>query len=106
MCLGSQEIVNLIAYNYTALSGQSHTFPSCLFLVCEHSQVIMLISNAKPGDFLLLTGLIPCYVHLTQSMYGLLPGELFSVYTVIFSKELNHYVLCKLNRAKFFSFFA
>lgn len=77
-----------------------------LFPVCKHSQEIKLIINAKPEDFLLLTDLISCYVHLTASMDGLLSWELFSVYSVIFSKESNHYILCKLNIAWSLPFFA
>lgn len=98
MCLGYQEIVILIAYNCTPPSGQSHTFPSHLcFLGVDILRKSCLLSNAKSEDYQLLRDLIPCHVPSTDSMYGLLFGELFSIYTVIFSKGSNHYILCKLN---------
>lgn len=59
-----------------------------------------LLSNAKSEDFLLLIDLIPHHVPSTESMYGLLLGELFSIYTVIFFKESNHYIFRKLISCK------
>lgn len=107
ICLGHQEIVILTAYNCTPPSGQSHRFPSHLCSLCVNMlRKSCFLSDANSEDFLLLTDLIPRRVYQTESMSGLLSGELSCVYTVIFSKESNHYSPCKLNVARFLPFFA